>query len=1236
MLHFILGPSGSGKSYQMLAELRTRAERGERSILIVPEQFTSSTEGVLYRTLGDSLSAYVESYSFTSLSEALLRRYGGAAVPTLTEAGRALLLRRAADSLLDKVVYYSRQRRSAAFCEKAAQTISELKSAGVTPEMLAEYAKTPGADREKLDELALIYNAYEGLLAQSAMDPGDRQQRAAERLDAEFFAGRAVFIDEFDTFNAPKRALLAAMLPVADVTVCLCCDGEQDSDGGMGLFSGAKHVIHTLKRMANDANIPTHTEVLTADRRHAGAPALAELNLLLADPAYTPELTVDPAHPAITYHAAASRQAEAKAVAAEIAARARQGTPYSRMAVICRNADQYLAPLRYEFRLQNIPLFCDEATSPENTAPARAVHAALDLLRGVSSRSVLRLLKTGLVDLPDTQQCALENYAYTWPLTAADWRGTFTRSAAGYAGRDTEQDVQTLADAEAARAFLMERVAAFVKKAAGAPAAELTKQLYLFLQSLGAEDALNRLAAALRDRGRLPDADEVLREWNVVMGLLDQLARLLGDEVFSPADYAELFTLLLRTTDMGHIPQSLDSVIVTTAGRMRLPETDAVFVVGLLEGEFPQTPGDQGLLTHADRDLMMAQGAELPDCFANKVLREGICFYKALTVARKYLWLSWPTAAHAGDTAPASAALAPVLQYLQVPPCAPTAVQLAAAPAAALDMLGTLTQDPGQGAAGAAVRAVLDESPNLAPGYEAVRRAADTAGAEQRVEDTAALEALLGPGLHISPTRFEKYQYCPFGYFLQYILKAAPRQKAELAPNISGTLTHWVLENALRRQGEAFKDLTPEELETLVNDLDPGQGAAGAAVRAVLDESPNLAPGYEAVRRAADTAGAEQRVEDTAALEALLGPGLHISPTRFEKYQYCPFGYFLQYILKAAPRQKAELAPNISGTLTHWVLENALRRQGEAFKDLTPEELETLVNDLVDEYTAANLPGMTLRMEYLVGRIRRNLVGLLGFIQRDLRQSGFQPVAFELRIDDRPDADDPGVPRVDPVELDDGAGHTVRIVGTVDRVDAMPLEKLGRTYLRVVDYKTGGKEFKLKEVYCGLDCQMLLYLFTLERNAKRQFPGATAAGVEYLLADPAPKSVDRSELGDDADPAPTYPMNGLLLDEESIYRAMDTKGTGEFVPLSFSAKTGKPLNAKSTLADTAKLGRIRDHLDGLLIDMAKNLYSGRIDAEPLCTGSRSPCTYCEFRCACTHRDGEHERTINIKDDPFAE
>ena len=49
---------------------------------------------------------------------------------------------------------------------------------------------------------------------------------------------------------------------------------------------------------------------------------------------------------------------------------------------------------------------------------------------------------------------------------------------------------------------------------------------------------------------------------------------------------------------------------------------------------------------------------------------------------------------------------------------------------------------------------------------------------------------------------------------------------------------------------------------------------------------------------------------------------VRISPTRFERYISCPFAYFMQYVLGARPRQKAELAPNISGCLlyTSWFI----------------------------------------------------------------------------------------------------------------------------------------------------------------------------------------------------------------------------------------------------------------------------------------------------------------------------
>ncbi len=212
----------------------------------------------------------------------------------------------------------------------------------------------------------------------------------------------------------------------------------------------------------------------------------------------------------------------------------------------------------------------------------------------------------------------------------------------------------------------MPRVQKFMDRARNADTATLTAQIYYFLQSLGAEEALQKLTDGLRACGDLPNADEALREWNVITELLDQMVHLLpAGEPITPADYDDLFTLLLRTTDMGHIPQSMDSVIFTTAGRMRLPETEAVFVMGLAEGEFPQTPGDTGLLSHADRDTMIALGAELPDCFENRVIREQVCFYKALTVAQKYLWLSWPGGA-AG--LPGTAALAPALELLRCRP----------------------------------------------------------------------------------------------------------------------------------------------------------------------------------------------------------------------------------------------------------------------------------------------------------------------------------------------------------------------------------------------------------------------------------------------------------------------------------------------------------------------------------------------------------------------------------------
>lgn len=233
---------------------QARAEQGRRSILLVPEQFTSSTEGRIYRELGDALSGMVESFSFTSLAERILSAEGGAAVQTLSDAGRAVLVRRALEELQDHVHYYYRHRRSAAFCQMAAQTIDELKSAGLSGAQLAELAPDCGPESGKLSELALIFQGYETLLAGTGMDPADRLELAADRLEAalargelpDFLREREVFIDEFDTFNAPKKRLMGAMLAaLPTVTVALCDDGAPMVPGDMGLFPAQSRWPHS-------------------------------------------------------------------------------------------------------------------------------------------------------------------------------------------------------------------------------------------------------------------------------------------------------------------------------------------------------------------------------------------------------------------------------------------------------------------------------------------------------------------------------------------------------------------------------------------------------------------------------------------------------------------------------------------------------------------------------------------------------------------------------------------------------------------------------------------------------------------------------------------------------------------------------------------------------------------------------------------------------------------------------
>lgn len=118
---------------------------------------------------------------------------------------------------------------------------------------------------------------------------------------------------------------------------------------------------------------------------------------------------------------------------------------------------------------------------------------------------------------------------------------------------------------------------------------------------------------------------------------------------------------------------------------------------------------------------------------------------------------------------------------------------------------------------------------------------------------------------------------------------------------------------------------------------------------------------------------------------------------------------------------------------------------------------------------------------------------------RGILQSSFEPADFELRIDKD------GL--VAPYALPLPDGGTLQIKGSIDRVDRM--ERDGKAYLRVVDYKSGGKEFLLSDVLNGLNMQMLIYLMCLWQNGAERYGEVIPAGILYMPVKSTPATLGR-------------------------------------------------------------------------------------------------------------------------------
>lgn len=350
--------------------------------------------------------------------------------------------------------------------------------------------------------------------------------------------------------------------------------------------------------------------------------------------------------------------------------------------------------------------------------------------------------------------------------------------------------------------------------------------------------------------------------------------------------------------------------------------------------------------------------------------------------------------------------------------------------------------------------------------------------------------------------------------------------------------------------------------------------------------------------------------------KAVAGGTLALTQSRIDDYNSCPLLYFLRYNLSLNTEERAEFDSRNIGSFIHAILESffgEVARGGISLDSLDEEMTAAMVERGARDYIASlgEVSGMTRREEVLTGRLCRAAMPVVKGLCEEFKNSSFIPRYFELKLEN----DNENLP--EPAKFTSEEGGEVYVYGSIDRVDTCKIG--GELYVRVVDYKTGKKDFSPSDIEKGKNLQMFLYLKSVVDTKNENFlidlgvePGKKPipAGVVYVkteVGDIQVKTPDGELAARAIDEA--QKRKGMILAEDEVLSATGAKYAPVRI-LKSGAIHGSDINKAYTREGWEK---ITETLGEVVGSIAANIRRGDIKATP---SDADACTYCKFKPLC--------------------
>lgn len=344
----------------------------------------------------------------------------------------------------------------------------------------------------------------------------------------------------------------------------------------------------------------------------------------------------------------------------------------------------------------------------------------------------------------------------------------------------------------------------------------------------------------------------------------------------------------------------------------------------------------------------------------------------------------------------------------------------------------------------------------------------------------------------------------------------------------------------------------------------------------------------------------------------LYGEELCLSASQIDRQAECRLMYFLKYGLRAKERKPATIDPAEFGTYVHAVMEKTAQEVMSlgGFRKVSIEQTLDIANKHSLAYAKDRFSELdTERLNFLFQRNTQELELIVKELWQEMQISEFEPIGFEVGFGN------------EEIAAIDVSGKTMpaRLRGFVDRVDVW--ENGDQKYFRVVDYKTGKKEFDYCDIFNGYGLQMLLYLFALQEQGESLVgENAVPSGVQYFPARVPFVPSDGLLTPEEAEEAriKLWKRKGLILSDEKVLSAMENSE----VPLRMPYTRRKDGAIAGDVASGKQFSLLKSYVFVLVGKMVDDIASGCITPNPYTRGSsHDACAYCPYSQIC------HKETV---------